>query len=448
MASLSFMLVVLTGAIGKLSQSGSIDTDKFRYNFGSLSFEVTDTSKLWNDSDAVNGIISGGIVLKDGDLEMAMTQGLEEENLFGYSLMQIESATKFLTEDDKLENDLVEKEQLETNSVDSDEKLEIESVTGVEKLENLENLDREVDASKNSDGENGTSDASDSYENRNESTDSSGTNAVTRVEDKLKSVVQCSKHLRWRITLSTTLVGFVGFALFIAMAPLAGIGSIGIYFAMTAFFAFVGMLGIMPSDAVLIRIVILGTLLVMVLFLVSIVMKTISLYSGKYENPSKDDQEVMIPVCDDDSPQIACILMVSRWAFNSVATAIYLCSLLLMLATPDVTKVYDFRAEKGFRYRDSAFKMPARSALEQFWLATRVFVFTVGLEVTITGFIFHVVRDKTFWYTTDSFIAEMVHGLSWAIMAALLTPYRRGRIMASLTAMNAGIYKVTINKKI
>lgn len=97
---------------------------------------------------------------------------------------------------------------------------------------------------------------------------------------------------------------------------------------------------------------------------------------------------------------------------------------------------YDRSQTKGFRFRDSAFQIPARTALDNIWWSCRVASALSGVFILLLAIVLHAVGDLAPFYASHFFPAHLVESISRILLFFVFTDERRGKIKAFLTSIS------------
>ena len=87
--------------------------------------------------------------------------------------------------------------------------------------------------------------------------------------------------------------------------------------------------------------------------------------------------------CGSDLPDIGCALHVVVYPLIGVIASVGFYGIFGNLARVGEIPVYDSTQQKGFRFRDRAFKYPARVALDRLWFYIRLTYFSFGVVIFI-----------------------------------------------------------------
>eukprot|EP00400_MALV-I_sp_L67-5_P000590 gene590-1009_t len=263
----------------------------------------------------------------------------------------------------------------------------------------------------------------------------------------MRNARKVAHKLRFQITLSTTIAGFVPFVctmclfwsqIYFFVDPWV-VGHAGWYGGMVPIFGTIMLLGVLPNDVFLIRslaliLVICGWFSCCLCF--GALFYTWMLYPTWAK---QNESDVGYNICEDEKYDAGCFIQ---------STRVILCGLIFLLTAvfnfstlkryPGM-KVYDRTKTKGFKYNDSAFRMPARSALEHLWSTTlwrccapvgSVYIcYAVG--TMIAG------ESGAPWYTDLEFVSDLFMGVAWISVAVFLTHERRRKIWGYLWRINA-----------
>ena len=96
---------------------------------------------------------------------------------------------------------------------------------------------------------------------------------------------------------------------------------------------------------------------------------------------------------------------------------------------------YDRDQERGFRFKDSAFLVPSRVALDNIWFYGKNWAAAVGLVVLISSAFFYFLDNVS--YDNQTLAADVLDGVSRLCLYILYSDGRRRKIMSFLSSINA-----------
>eukprot|EP00398_MALV-I-01_sp_L67-1_P000845 gene845-870_t len=287
---------------------------------------------------------------------------------------------------------------------------------------------------------------------------------------KLEETTAASHKLRSRITCCTTVAGslplFTGMVMYSSLQYLLlnpyEVGFSGYYASVWSWSGMLMLLGVMPNDTILIRAMSL-VLLICCIFSASLsIGGSAQKFFWEVEYPKEHSTDPTIYICEEGNHNAGCYLHVSKFlvlAFIYIICGVSFCK---NLERVEGVQYYDKTKEKGFRFNDGAFKMPARWALDRLWLVFRSCVACSGVVHIGYAIAFHMVDENAAWYSNGHFAADcsiqrtetlagaqpnhLHQGLGmnakrfmggvWVASVAVFSDDRRRRMMAFLTEMN------------
>eukprot|EP00400_MALV-I_sp_L67-5_P000595 gene595-1014_t len=269
--------------------------------------------------------------------------------------------------------------------------------------------------------------------------------ASMQVLQCMQSAAEAAHKRRFRITICTTVAALVPFVYSIVMFWLQSLfiaspfhfGHAGWYGGVVPWFGMIMLLGVMPNDAALIRVL----NLMLIFFAISAFFICVGLITALLEiNPvywKENESDPTYAICEGTAYQAGCISLVARYGIcgSLLALAGILCS--ANLQRHSGITFYDPSQKKGFRYNDSAFKIPARSALNRVWFLLRFSAFLpTGFFYLVYAVVMVLLGEMAPWYPDAEFYADVFMGVSWMIAALVFTDERRRVIMGYLSRMN------------
>lgn len=116
--------------------------------------------------------------------------------------------------------------------------------------------------------------------------------------------------------------------------------------------------------------------------------------------------------CGIDAPRIGCAVYICRTVVWALMTVIGGLVLYQNLQRVEGGSYWDKNQRKGFRFKDSAFKIPARQALERIWDHARFWCASIGVINTVYAISMHFLRPYAPFYTDYIFAADLFNGLT------------------------------------
>ena len=191
-------------------------------------------------------------------------------------------------------------------------------------------------------------------------------------EVKLQEVVKANNHLRSRIKMCTTQVGlfFLVTTTVLAQLIVSGIleadtfGQGASWGSLVSPCGFYMLLGVLPNDSKIIRALNLFLAVVWGLFALNGSWFGISnLFVGRHTDRGYDGEDVSEHSCGSDLPAVGCSVQLCNNFLNNIATFVCFFYTLKNVKRIDGASWYIRKDEKGFRFKDAAFKVPGRTAL-------------------------------------------------------------------------------------
>eukprot|EP00400_MALV-I_sp_L67-5_P000594 gene594-1013_t len=269
--------------------------------------------------------------------------------------------------------------------------------------------------------------------------------ASMQVLQCMQAAAEAAHKRRFRITICTTVAALVPFVYSIFMFWLQNLfivspfdfGHAGWYGGVVPWFGMIMLLGVMPNDAALIRVL----NLMLIFFAISAFFICVGLITALLEiNPvywKENESDPTYAICEGTTYQAGCIALVLRYVSAGLLLGIagVICS--TNLQRHSGITFYDPYEKKGFRYNDSAFKTPARVALNRVWFLLRFVAFLpTGFFYLVYAMVMVLLGDMVPWYPDAEFYADVFMGVSWVIAAVVFTDERRRVIMGYLSRIN------------
>eukprot|EP00400_MALV-I_sp_L67-5_P000593 gene593-1012_t len=267
------------------------------------------------------------------------------------------------------------------------------------------------------------------------------------VLQSMSNASEAAHKLRFQITLSTTIAGFVPFVFTISMFwsqvyfyvdPWV-VGHAGWYAGLIPVFGMIMLLGVLPNDAMMIRL--LGFVLVFASWFSGGLCFGGLFYTWMWYPTwaRENESDVGYNICEEEKYDAGCFILSIRFIICGLILLVTSFFNFAILKRYSYMKVYDRNQKKGFRYNDSAFRMPARLALEHLWYVLRwVCCAPLGLVYIFYAFgTFIAGQSGAPWYTNLEFVSDLFMGVMWIGSAVIFTDERRRKIWGYLSRINA-----------
>ena len=264
---------------------------------------------------------------------------------------------------------------------------------------------------------------------------------------KLEEVAESSDRLRFRIKMCTTIFGGFLVTLSVLVNQLLASGvldqdTFGLASYWGAFIAPCGslmFLGVMPNDSLSVRGV---SFFLTACFLLSgipwmfVAISWWYQYAVETDDGFYDDDEYEEP-CQPGAAKIGCILSIIRFFLRGAVAFIPGLFLVKNLYRIKGKTFYDRCERKGFRFKDVAFQIPSRPALDNVWKYGRAWAAAGGACTFAFTTALHLLGDRAPFHTAEHFQSELVSSIVKLFVAVFWTNKRRHRILAFLYSMTA-----------
>ena len=277
----------------------------------------------------------------------------------------------------------------------------------------------------------------------------------------LEQASKAGSELRYRLVTRTGVVGSIGLFLSCMMHWLirdnildsSTFGHSGYYAALEVPFGSFALLACQGDDVFTIRFTSLLYMIVFFLFGGLSLMAGIGLWFSERHKVIHETENIDTPVCGVGVPDVGCVL----WVVWSFVNGIFALAIALKCVRPNILfapstasgdsgssirrlrigHYYNRKQRKGFRFRDSAFKLPARQALSNLWLAGRLWSGIIGIVTIAFSIISLSLRDNVSWFTYEDFYTNIINGCASIAVCMFYTPGRRRQIRALFASMSA-----------
>ena len=261
---------------------------------------------------------------------------------------------------------------------------------------------------------------------------------------KLEEVAQASNRLRRRIVLCTTGIGFlfltmvlpIRLLLLVDLLDYHTVGHFFFYDGLITPFGLLILFGIMPNDVMIIRAV---SLFLISSFLgLGLLDISISLHFW-FVGQGIDrvhEGDFIDHACGSDVPSLGCAFHVAKLFMIGLVSCLVAPPLLSNVSRFQGSKFWDRSKQEGFRFNDSAFRKPARLALDRIWFCGRLWACGTGLSVLGPAIVLLVYQDRAPYYTRNHFASDIFNATVRITLGLLLTDNRRRHIKAFLSSIN------------